>query len=325
MSQIIFVYSIPKKTATGLSEMTSDVSGKKLQKVKMGRCKDGIVALYSAKIGGLANYISYTPWIEDGKQKVDEKGSPLTLQDKMELKWNKPKGYFTNAPWITGSSVKEEDLTYFQRKRWKMSDGCTVFDLSNMEDELGYYVCLGSGLVANSEREYLSHKWPKAQWFIALEHENDEIRYSKNEIKSKAFAALHGSELTSVYKRKMVSLLDLSSSRAALTDQQVHNLLFDYIDKSGFTPGSNIDKFTELITLLTTPLGREQFESKYILKQAIDARIVIEKQSTYTWPRASGILTLGETYTEAIDFIMNPKKSAVVEELMNEINAKLLS
>lgn len=305
--------------------MTNDTSGRKLSKVKMGRCKDGIQALYSAKIGGLANYISYTPWMEEGKVKTDEKGTPLMLQDKMEQKWHLPKGYLTNASWIPGSSVKPEDLTYYQRKRWKMNDGTTVFDLSNMDDELGYYMCLGSSMVANSEREYLSHKWPKAMWYIALENENDEIRYSKNEIKSKTFAALHGTDLTSVYKRKIVSLLDLSSTRAALTDQQVHNVLFDYIDKSGFTPGSNIDKFNELVTLLTSPLGREQFEARYILKQAIDCRLVIEKQSTYTWPRSSGILTIGETFTEAIDFIMNPKKSAVVEELINETNAKLLS
>jgi hypothetical protein len=322
---LIFVYSIPRKTSTGLSEMTSDVSGKKLQKVKMGRCKDGIQALYSSKVGGLANYISYTPWTEDGKVKTDASGTPLTLQDKMELKWNKPKGFFTNANWIPGSSMKEEDLTYFQRKRWKLGDGCTVFDTNEMDAELGYYVCLGSSLVANSEREYLSHKWPKAQWYIALENESDEIKYSKNEIKSKAYASLHGSELTTVYKRKIVSLLDLASSRAALTDQQIHNLLFDFIEKSGFTPGSNIDKFMELITLLSTPLGREQFEAKYILKQALDCRIIIEKQSTYTWPKATGAITLGETYREAIEFIMNPKKSGIVEDLMNETYAKLLS
>lgn len=289
----------------------------------MGRCKDSIVALYNSKVGGLSNYISYTPWTEDGVVKTDENGHPLTLQDKMEQKWNKPKGYFTNMPWTPGDSLKEEDLTYFQKKKVKLNDGSTVFDLNSMDDEMSYYICLGSSMVANSEKDWLSHKFPKAQWYIALENESENLKYTRNEIKSKAFAALHSTDFTTAYKRKTVNLLDLSSTRATLTDEQVHNLLFDYIDKTGFTQGSNVDKFNEIFNLLGTPDGREEFEARFVIKQAVDNRIVIEKQSTYTWPRSSGIITLGETYPEAVSFIKNPKKSALLEELLNEIHAKI--
>lgn len=289
----------------------------------MGRCKDGLMALFSPKVGGLANYISYTPWIEEGKQVLDENNQPLTLQDKLEKKWNKPKGYFTNKAWTPGDSLKDEEMTYFQKKRWKFADGCTVFDLDNMDDELGYYMALASQMVANSEREYLSHKWPKAQWYIALENESDDIKYSRNELKSKTFAKLHSEELTNVYKRKFVSLLDLASSKSTLTDQQVHNLLYDYIEKSSFTPGSNIEKFNELMTLLSTNTGREEFEARFILKQALDTRVVTEKQSTYTWIRPSGMIVIGDKYSEAIAFILNPKKSGLLEDMMSEINAKL--
>jgi hypothetical protein len=88
MSKKVLIYSIPRPTATGISDWTNDVSGKRLQKVKIGRCTDSIQALYSPKIGGLANYISYTPHInpETGTPFSDEKGQPVMLQAYLEQK-----------------------------------------------------------------------------------------------------------------------------------------------------------------------------------------------------------------------------------------------
>lgn len=315
----IFVYTVPRETATGLSKFTNESSGKSLKKTKMGNATTTIRALYSPKIGGLANYISYTPWIgEDGLPKLSDTGKPLMLQDKMEEKWNLPKGYLTNfVP--TAHSIKADDVTYYQSKRWKMKDGCTVFDTSNMDEELGYYVLLASSICANSEREYLEHKWPRAQFYIAIENESEELQYSRNEIKSKAFSYLHSPDFTDVYKRKFVSLLDLATTKSVLTPQQVHNLLYKFIDQTGYTPTANVYKFNGLYQLLSTADGREQLEARYILAQAIDTRVVTERQDVYVWNRARGPITIGERYDEAIDFILNPKKAPEVEEMREEI------
>lgn len=314
--------SIPRESALGLHDWTQPSSGVKLQKTKIGQTKDTIRALYSTSKGGLANYISYTPWIENGEQKKDEKGNPLMLQQKLELKWNKPVGYFTNIALGKNENIKDEDRTYFQKMRWPLGDGSTVFDLDTMDGEMGYYVCLASSMVANSEKEWRAHKWPKAKWYIALENESEEIKYQRNEIKSKAFGALHNPELTESYKRKVVSILDIASTRSTLTSEQIHNLLYEYIDKSGFTPGSNIEKFNELNLLLSTAPGREELEARYILKQALDSRIIYEKQGSYTWVRPEGSIVIGDRYSEAIDFLLNPKKSAELEQLQEMITAK---
>lgn len=321
----VFIYSIPRPTASGISDWTNDATGKKLQKTKVGKCTDSIMAFYSPKIGGLANYISYTPYInpETGTPFLNDEGKPMMLQEHLEQKWGKPKGYFTNAAPQKGV-VDPNQLTYFQRQSWTVNDGATVLDLNNMDDEMGYYVMLASFLVANSEREWREHKWPRAQYYIALENESDQLKAKRNEIKSKAFASLHSTDLTDAIKRKVVSLLELASSKASLTTEQVNNLLYDFIDKSSFTSGSNIDKFNEVINLLNTPHGREQFEARYVLKQAIDTRVIYEKQGTYTWVRPKGSLVIGERFTEAIDFILNPKKQAEIEELELEIKAKLI-
>jgi hypothetical protein len=321
---LIFVQSIPRPSALGLNEWTSE-SGVKLKKTKVGRTADFIRALYSPKIGGLANYISYTPWIENAEPQLDESGKPQMLQVKFEKKWNLPTNFLHNRPLIINHYLTKapDELSFFQAQRWKLVDGTTVLDNSTMEDEMGYYVMLASSKVANSEREWRQHKWPKAQWFIALENESDELKYERAEKRSKAYAALHAQEMTDPYKRKIVSLLNLVQSNSAITHQQVHNLLVNFIDNSTTGTSSNIDKFMFFFNMLSTAHGREKLEAMWILKQAMDLRIIFEKQDSYTWVRPNANpLPIADRYSEAVDFLLNPKKATELEEIQDQIKAK---
>ena len=54
---------------------------------------------------------------------------------------------------MKGDSLDESKMTYFQKKYWQLVDGTTVLDLDSEDDEMFYYVCLGSQRIANSERE----------------------------------------------------------------------------------------------------------------------------------------------------------------------------
>lgn len=326
MPNLVFIYSIPRSTATGISDWVSDSSGMKLKKTKVGRADDRLCALPNPSTGGLANYISYTPWIDDktGLQRLDEKGNKLTLQDKMEEKWGKPKGFFSNllAPrYFKGDTAT---LSYFQHMSWKLKDGATVLDLDNMDDEMGYYVLLASSKVANSEKEWREHKWPKAQYYIALENESDELKYQKSRKKTQAMAALEDVDMTDTYKRKFVALLGIAQPRASskMSNAQAHNTLTLYIENSSFLPNSPIDKFMALFTQLKTKHGRDRLEAMYLLKQGVELRIIMDKQETYTYLRSVGPLVIGERYDEAIDFILNPKKATEVDELKKEIQEK---
>lgn len=213
-------------------------------------------------------------------------------------------------------------LTYFEQTSWTLNDGSTVLDLSKFDDLMGYYVCLASKRVANSEKDWRAHKFPEADFYISIESESDEIKYRNNDIKSRAFASLHHQDFTTELKRKTVSLLELASTKSDLTEAQVHNLLYDYIDKSNFSHGSNIDKFSEIRTLLSTAPGREEFEARFLIKQCVDYRIILEKQDTYTWIRPKGTIVLGDTYRDAIAFVINPKKDTLVEELKAELKVR---
>lgn len=198
-----------------------------------------------------------------------------------------------------------------------------MLDTSKMEDEMGYYVMLASSRVANSERDWRQHKFPKAEWFIALENESEDIKYERAEKRSKAYAALHSQDMTDLTKRKIVSLLNLASSTASLSYQQVHNLLVNYIDNSTSQANSNIDKFMFYVNMVATSVGRERFETMYILRQALDLRIIIEKQDTYTWVRPNATpLPIADRYSEAVDFLLDPRKSQELEEIQQQISAK---
>jgi hypothetical protein len=317
----VFIYSIHRPSAVGLDKWIHGDSNVNLKKNKIGKATDKLQCLENPKVGGLATGL-YKPWIDEktGTQKVDKDGKPLTMQDKMEQKWNLPKGYLHNRPYRKG--MKLSDLSYYMEKTWVLKDGSTCLDLDNMDDELGYYVFLEASRIANSEKELREHKWPKATHYIALENESEEIKFSKNEMKSKAIAQLHREDMTPTMKFKIAAILGLCSATSNLTQEQVGNLLFEFVNNSTFDPGSNIDKFNEVTVQLKTPVGRENLEARFLLKLAIDTRAIFEKQGAYTWPRPTGVITIGENYSEAIDFFMNPKKAALIDDLKAEIDLR---
>lgn len=318
------IESIARPNVLGIDKWSNDTSNKSLKKTKyVKRCTDKIVALYSPKIGGLLNGLSYKPWMENGVQKEDKDGRKLTLQDKMEQKWNLPKGFLTNKPYRNGDSMKESDLTYYQKKTWPLKEGTTILDHSNMDDDLGYYMMLDSKLVANSEKDWRAHKWPHATHYIAQENEEQEIKFKKIQRKSKAFAVLESEDLTPSMQNKFIVILKIASSKNSYTPEQKYNSLYEFIENTDYNLGSSIDKFEELVELLKTSEGRAEIEARFLLQKALDSRVIYEKADTYNWPRTKGLLVLGDRYGDAITFLLNPKKQELVTELEEEIKAKI--
>lgn len=324
MSKKIFIHSIPRsESATGIHAWKDPISGKDINKTKVGALTTTKFGIFSSKkVGGYATGL-YKPWLENGVQKKDKQGNPLTLQDYYEQKHNRPNGYYSNLQTDPrGETFDEAKKSYIEKLSISMSEGTTVLDLDNPDDEIRYEAILESPFFANSEKEWRTYKWPKAQFYIALENESDEIKYQKSVAKSSAIAELHGSDLTLPYKRKIITILSISNARTILQEAQVHNLLMDYIEASTGSIGSNIDKFKELANLIKTPKGRIELEARYLLQEAQDFSVLREKQGSYIWVRPTGVITIGETYAEAIDFFLNPKKAILVDELKEEIKMK---
>lgn len=324
MGKKIFIYSIPRPTATNVSEFKDGTSGKPLNKTKIGKCADGIQALYKPSVGGLANGLSYKPWMdpETGKQKIDPVTNRLlTLQDQMEQKWNLTPGYLTNRPFRKGDSLDPSKMTYYQTQRWKMQDGCTVLDLDNMEDELAYYVMLDSKYVANSEKEWRSHKWPSAMWYIALENESDEIKYARSQAKNAAITALHTMDEDT--RRKFVTILKISKTQNNLTPIQIYNALHQFVELAPSADSDNVNRFNTLYTLTKNASGKERLQAMYIIQQGLDTQVLYEKQNSYFFKSPTGPINIGDRYDDAIDFILSPKKDKEVKEITDAIKERL--
>lgn len=323
MGKEVFITSIVRETETGLHSARNPSSDKAMGKNKRGKANTRLMALYNPKVGGLANYISYN-YASDaaGNPLLDEKGNRVKLQAVLEQKYNKPEGFYTNlSPHF---DMKPDDATYFQRKAWALDDGTTMLDLDHEDDEMFYYVILESPLVANSEREWLEHKWPRAQFYISLENESAEIKHQRNKVKIKAMGALADKALTDTWKFKFCVLLGLLNAKAPTSIETTENNLYDFISNSTTGIESNISKFLKLFEMLSTAQGKETLEARFLLQQAIDTRVVFEKQDVYTWVRPKGNIVIGDRYSEAIDYLTNPKKDSERQEIEGDVKRKLL-
>lgn len=319
----VFIYTIPRESAFGIHNWTDPTSGQKINKSKVGKAKTKITALYSPKVGGLLNGLSYKPWVEKGNVVLGERGRELTLQQKEEQRWNLADGYLTHRSWRRGESLDPEKMTYYQNKTWTLKDGATVLDLTDFDDLMFYHVALDSKFIANSEREWKSYKWPHATHYIAITNEGEEIIHERNVRKIKAFGALADPTFSVPRKKEVCWVLDLISTANPLTEEAADNLLFRYIEADDSVKPT-VDKFLEVMNLLKDEKGRMEFAARLLLKKAIDTRVIYEKADSYTWNRSKGVIVLGDRYNEAIDFLINPKKDSLVVELEQEVKSKLL-
>jgi hypothetical protein len=303
MGRKVFIKVIPRDTVSKVSEFRNPTGGKKLNKTKISdKCKDSIQALYNVATGALAT------------------GLTPEMERQAEKDWGKPSGFFTNAPMKKGV-YNHEDLTYYQRKSWKLNDGTTILDLDNIDDWCFYYVCLASKFVANSEKEWREHKWPKALYYIALENEDEEIKFKRNQLKSKAFAALENENLTLPWKRKFVVIMKKLSGRIEATEYQVNNLLHESVENAKLSmPGNDLEVFMKYFNLLATADGRDKLDAMYMLQLLQDYNIILEKAGTYTW--LSKGTEIGYNYDEALSFLQHPKKQAQREDLEKELKLK---
>ena len=197
-------------------------------------------------------------------------------------------------------------------------------DLDNLDDFCFYHVCLESKYVANSEKEWKEHKWQRATHYISHENEPDEIKMRKNNRKALAYRAMTDNDFTLPWKRKVAVILEVATDRVMLSEEQVNNLMYEYIDKSENHDGpTNINKLLAKYAMLTKADTKEQLEAEYLLKSAVDWRIVIEKAGTYTW--LSHDMQIGFNKAEALDFLTDVRKQTFIDELQEEIKLKKLS
>jgi hypothetical protein len=125
-------------------------------------------------------------------------------------------------------------------------------------------------------------------------------------------------DLTNTFKLKLAKALDLISRDVA--PKRVHTVLRNFIVDKHKDQTSRIKQFIELLDSLEVKENRERFNATVMLHDLVSYYIVGVKQGIYTW-KSNG-LEIGINKTEAINFLLNPKKQAEQEELEKQLEVK---
>lgn len=328
----IFVYKIPKPSASKITEIINGKNQRRLNQTKVdGRIKERFQPGLSAKTRKLATGLDKEV---DNPYKGQEIANPnfqflknqekALLQHIIECKFNLVKDSLHNAP--VDPHKKDKGLaepSFFQSFVFSCNDGLTVFDLNNLNDLLAYYVMLESKRFANSKTEYESGKFPYADYYLASVDEGDIEKYSKKQNKDKAKAELAmGKVADTATQKKFIKLLMPSIGKGRLTDEQAYNTLSDAIDSNErFKDGEDfISKYNKLVNLLKDAPGKSRFNALVVLQEGLNTYSLSEKAGTYYWLAKD--TNIGTSKEKAIEFILDPNKADLVEELMEEIAAK---
>lgn len=328
----VLIKTIPRDTASKISEFRNGVNGKKMNRTKLGRCKDTLRALSSNKLGGnLATGLDkvinnpYYKTLKDLPKEFDylKEQETATLQEVLEVKHNRPKGFYTNRAWRPGDGYKDENLTFFQKFKVALNDGATILDLSNPLEEIAYYLLKASPKVSESNKPEDRHKKPKADFYIADKNESIQEKFTKKKLYNDAATKLNDSKFTPSYQRKLCKVLGLIKGDAGtLPDEQIYLLLDTYLEEGLKGKDENLDKFLEIFKLTQAAEGRNELEALVLLEDLVGYRILSDARGTYTW--ISKQIVIGQRKAEAVDYLLDPKKQPERDELEKQLKAKLI-
>lgn len=329
MSKKVFVYTIPRLTATKVSEIVNR-KNVRLNQTKITRgCKDTFMILTSAKTGklntGLAIVVDNPykgstslpagfEWLKDKEQ--------VKLQHIKEIEHGVSFNYYTDEPAPRDRS-KNDKPTFFQMFSYKLNDGLTVFDLEKRDDELTYYVMLASKFFANSRKAWEERKFPEAVYYLSEQEETEDLKYEKKQLRDKALAILSSGKASDTEtQKKILKILMPKDSKGDFRATKVYNLLSSAIETNevDHTGVTFVERFNKLISKMENAKGREEVEAAVFLQDLINNWIVSEKQGTYNWK--SKDITIGATKDKATQFLMDPDKQEYHDALKEELAAK---
>lgn len=327
MKRKVVIKSRPRESALRIHEWTTE-GGKKLNKTKLGdHSADSFSPMYASSLGGLQTGLLIkveNPYKDVKPEKLGKKWEHLNgvdeilLQEKLEYEHGRDPGFYTNR-----APKAKEEPTYMSEIKFRFNDGSTILDLNNPDHELAYYWALATKYVANSKKELEDGKFPHAQFYIALDGEDEDLERTTHKKKDIASAKLvdplmtdenlvliakslgwyQGESPTALYNRISSRIKDTSTQKL----RQVDN---------------DVDAFIKKAEMLTKDTGRAQLASEGLLFDLSKSRIITESRGTYTW--ASHGMIIGYSKADAIKFLMDPNKEDALKTMRSEYAAAML-
>jgi hypothetical protein len=324
----VFVYKIARPSASKITEIINGKNQKRLNQTKIdGKIKETFQVPLSGSTRKLATGLDKEV---DNPLKGEQINNPafqfLATQDKallqhlIEYKYNFDKGYLNSIPADINNKKHLENPSFYQTFRYKLNDGLTVLNLNNIDDLLAYYSMLEHHRFANSKKEWEAGKFPSADYYLAEMDETENEKYSKKQYKDRAKSELSlGKVADSDTQKKFVKLLLPQISKGRLTDAQAYNALSEGIDNNErYKDGEEfIVKYNKLVKLLQDAPGKARFNALVLLQEGVNTYVLTDKGGTYNWVAKD--LIIGASKEKAIDWILDPNKADLVQELEEQV------
>jgi hypothetical protein len=331
----VFIKTIERETTQNVHEFQNKGNRgmSKMNKTKVGiRPKDGVMASYNVAKGKLQTGLDVyydNPFKGDNPKYTLPAGFPdsfktadkVLLQHIMEAKHGVTFNFYTDAPPTSGYK-DPKDLTFYQKFRYKWSDGSTVLDMNKPHDELAYFIVISNPKkYAPNYEAYRQHKHPFATHYIFMEEEHQELELSKKKIKNKAIALLD--DLSTTKQDFLVVLVKcIKKQVGGINPSQAYTLIDDYVNTTTNKAVTNAEVFINLVKKAETPQGKIELNSMALLQDLIFYKVVTSRQDVYTWLSRS--IVIGFRESDAVEFLSDPNKGPERTDMENELKAKML-
>lgn len=334
INSTVWIKSVPRESAQKRDEYVL-YNGRKMNKTKAKQAMTVLCFPYSLGGGRLVTGMEQkmtNPWFATEEKNKPElpsnwmnsniwKQKEITVQDYLEIKHNRQANFYTNKAKNFFESEKGEKMAYLQDFTFSFKDGTTVLDLSNPRDEIAYYLCMASNIVANTKADINP---TKHQLYIAQVNEDEMAKARKAEVIEEAVAKLYllKTKMSATILYKFASILELV--KGEVNEDMVRVKLSGYISDESKNQTANIKEFTSLYDLLTAANGKPEFETRYLLRELLNAKIVTNDQARYQWHNApsSDLQIIGRSYANTIEWLLDPHTKDYRKELCGQLQAK---
>lgn len=330
----VFVKMVPHPSAQKKKHFIKDPKGRKDINMTKAQGKNGM-GIFRFVVSQTRNGLLNTnldkkidnPWKDKPNELPSnwrtsglETKEVISKQEYFEVKLNQKPGELTSIP--KKIFDKDSSMPYLQ-KLYKDFEDTTLLDLDEPKDELIYWLLLAS------HADKCANSWEERSNFSRLyisKVNEDEVRVAKKlEIVENAISDLV--TLKNDYSEsdiiKIAVVLKLIKGETSIS--KVKNTLSEHISKQSSNQLENIEAFNELFKSLNNAKDREMFEAKYLLQACINNRIISDYKGKYTWNSKKGtsLETLGKSYKEAVQTILDIDWRNYREELADELKTKV--
>ena len=268
----------------------------------------------------VANPYNNEDWYRDGWERLLKDKKKIRLQELLEYKHNKPKGYYTNRVNSIRSSFDMDDsVPHYQRseQRIDLRDGTTYLDLNNPLHEVWYYMLRAHNEVSNS--------------FAELGFNNDATHYIVDEnekivMESKSLRRKNkfGRRLEEVFEMPDGTIQEfcktLQIKATSLTKEEAYKEIANYVERSD-------DYYSEFMTmydLWVNPSTKETFLGYAELYDLMSVPgLVSQRQNKVFWmqPANDGGKRENWEWKSRADFVNNFLNDLKYQEEVDIIRA----